>query len=118
MVKLLADAATVRARFADDLADPAKALPVKVTTNGRRVLAVAFRVDRGRAVLLVVANTDFRSARRAVVSCPTGGRTAKPELLLAVGGAGTLPRLVGGRLHLTLPPGGVQVVLLRNAERS
>jgi hypothetical protein len=114
MIKLLADAAAVRARFADDLADPAKALPVKVTTNDRRVLAVAFRVDRGRAVLLVAANTDFHSVRRAVVSNLPRGRGAKPELLLAVERAATPPRSVGGRLHLALPPGGVQVVLLRN----
>ena len=118
MVKLLADAAAVRARFADDLADPAKALPVTVTTNGRRVLAVAFRVDRGRHVLMITANTDCGSARRTVVSGLPRGRTAKLELLLAVGGAATPPRSVGARLHLILPPGGVQVVLLRNAQYS
>lgn len=124
LVKRIGELGALRARFADDLAGLANHFFPTVTTNRKLVLAVGCRVDQGKRVLLMVANTDYRKARRAVLAgspkAPRGSargsgrktRHREPELLFEVGGVKTTPKVTGDNVTVNLSPGGVAVWLL------
>ncbi len=119
MVRRLAAVAEVRSRFAGDLARPTRYFKMKVGPNHRWVLAFGVRVAGGGGRLVVVANTDFRAARRTTVSglprrsAGRGdqGSSSGPEVLLAVGPVTSPPKRAGAGLRVALPPGGVQIIL-------
>lgn len=124
MIKLLSKAASVRRRFAADLANARNSFIPQVSANHRWIITVGWRVERGRRTMLVVANIDFRRRRQAVIEL--AGRAAgnprgrneeqearRPaEVLLEIKRRPTVPRLALGRLRLTLEPGDVKVLLL------
>lgn len=120
LVKMLEALAAVRSRFAGILAGASAAFTPQVVENRRFILAIGFHVAREKRTLLVVANTDFRKTRRAVLAgLPRASRrpprrpgAAPPEVLIDVGGDGTVPTTARGRLSVTLPPGAAQVLLL------
>ena len=111
MVRLLADAAAVRARFAADLATASNYTPLKVDTNRKLILALGFHVERKRRRLIIVANTDFRSARRTAIS-GLPARREPIELLFASNPQQKPPRRRGGLLAVELGPGSVVVLLI------
>jgi hypothetical protein len=124
LVKRIGELGALRARFAHDLTDVANYFIPGVTTNPRLVLAVGCRVEQGKRVLLMVANTDYRKARLAVLaglsktrrdSARRSGlktRHPAPELLFEVGGVKTAPQATADKVAINLPPGGVAVCLL------
>ncbi len=111
MVRLLADVAAVRARFAGDLATASNYTPPTVSANQEAILALGFRVDRKRRQLLILANTDFRSPRRTSVS-GLPARLGSIEVLFASDPLRKPPRWRGRSVALELGPGGVVVLLI------
>ncbi|MBN1512472.1 MAG: hypothetical protein JXB13_10690 [Phycisphaerae bacterium] len=111
MVRLLEDVAAVRERFAADLADASNYVPLKLTTNRKLVLALGFRVERKRRRLIVLANTDFRSARRTSISGLPAGR-GPIEVLFASDPQQAPPRHRGRSLAVELGPGSVTALLV------
>ncbi len=114
MVKLLAEVAEIRQRYAADIAAPANHFTPKVTTNARRVVASGFLVNNRNAALIVLANVDFTSQRRALVTAlPARARRRRRVTTLMQVSRRTLPAtLRRGRLAVTLPPGDVVVLLI------
>ena len=114
MVKLFARIAAIRQRYAFDIAAPANHFVPNVIRNAHRVVASGFLVNDRKNALIVLANVDFKSPRRAVVTTlPTPvrrRRTATPLLHLAH----RAPRvsLVHGRLGVGLDAGEAVVLLI------
>jgi starch synthase (maltosyl-transferring) len=128
LVKRIGEAGALRARFAEDLGSVANYFNPAVTTNRKLILAVGCRVEQGRRALLMAANTDYRKARRAVLTGLSKARRGsahrsarrsgpktrhpEPELLFEVGGVKTAPKATADKVAVNLPPGGVAMWLL------
>jgi len=114
MVKLFAGLAEVRRRYVTDIATLANHFAPCVTMNARRVVASGFLVEGKRKALVVLANVDFQSARRTLVcGLPRQvRRRGKLEILLQLPEQTTVPALRNGRISVSLPPGGVMVLLV------
>jgi starch synthase (maltosyl-transferring) len=114
MIDLLGRAAAIRQCFINDLVIPRNCFFPTILPVGRSVIAVGWRVDQGRRTLIVAASADFRRERRCVLSgLPTAAKRKKTcEALLEVHPSAKPPRLVKGKIRLTLPPGEVKILLL------
>jgi hypothetical protein len=117
MVELIARAAAIRTRYLDAICRPAAYAAPRVAMNARRVVALSYRLGR-EGLLLVLANTDMREARRTVVTgLPVARRAAGIEILLELA-ASPAPRGSGGRLTVVLPPGDVKIIRLSHPGRA
>jgi starch synthase (maltosyl-transferring) len=114
MIDLLGRAAALRRRFIADLIEPRNCFFPKVSLSDRSVIAVGWHVDERHRTLIVVASTDFHRERRSAIDgLPAGARRRQScETLLEIHPSAALPRLSGGKLRLTLPPGDVKILLL------
>lgn len=114
MIKLFAEVNAIRQRYLQDIATPTNHFTPKVVINTRWVVASGFLVDDRRGALIVLANVDFQSRRRAVVIGLPGRvrRRTAVEVLLRLSDRGSAPALRGGRIGVTLPPGDAIVLLL------
>jgi hypothetical protein len=111
MVKLLCRVADIRRRYIGDLVAPRNYFAPEVLRNARRVLAVGFRVERRRKALVVLANLDCRTTRRAVVSglaAPSG----EMEVLFRQHSTLPPPTWRRGRLSVRLGPGDALVAVV------
>ncbi len=114
MIDLLERAGSVRGRFIADLAEPKNHFLPRVSINARSTVAVAWRVNKGRSTLLVVANIDFRRARRCTIEGlpESKHRHRTCETLLEIHSGPASPKPVSDKLRLTLGPGDAKVLLL------
>jgi len=115
MVRRLGLAAALRRRFIADLARPRNCFVLNVAPpDADCVLAVGWRVEGGRRVLVVAANLDFRRARRSILDAPPLKRRpdAPADVLLRLGPPAERPLLVHGRLRVILPRGGLSALLV------
>ncbi|MHC4089712.1 MAG: alpha-amylase family protein [Planctomycetota bacterium] len=114
MVGLLRRAAQVRRRFLETLCDPGNYFAPRVTTNPQWILAIGWQVEASGAVLLVLANLDFRSRRRCVIDrLPTRrGHRSSCQTLLELHASIPAPGIESRKLRLRLEPGDVKVLLL------
>ncbi len=113
MMKLLESAAALRRRFLADLTNPRCFFVPRVTLNAQRVVAVGWRVERRRRVLLVIGNLDWRRTRRcALRGLPTRASSQRaPGTLLEIHRGPSGIKVAGAELRLTLEPGDCKVVL-------
>jgi len=114
MIDLLAGVAEVRRRFVAELAVPRNCFMPKVVAGIRTTIAVGWRVDGGKSALIVVANMDFKNARRRTLQGLPARvrRRTQGERLLSTHRTSEPPILKNGKLRLELAPGEVQIVLL------
>jgi len=111
MIDLLSRAAAIRQRLLAGLVKPRNCFFPKCSPKDDSLIALGWRVERGRRLLFVVANTDFRKKRRCRLMIPRGKRAATTsDLLLEIYNGGSVER-DGANLRLDLPPGDVKVLL-------
>jgi starch synthase (maltosyl-transferring) len=108
MVELIGRAVALRRRYLAELADPRRYFAPDVTRNRKHILATGFDLGRGRGVLMLLANLDYRQPRRAVIGGL--GKTMKVATrLLAVQGSAA-PRVRLGGLSGELAAGEALVL--------
>jgi hypothetical protein len=112
MVVLLSRAAVIRQQFLADLVKPRNCFFPKCSPKDDSIIVLGWRVSRGRRLLLVVANTDFRRRRCCRLAIPRGKRAATPCNSLLEIYSGSPFRKTGASLRLDLPPGDVKVLLV------
>ncbi len=119
LVALLGQTAQVRRSFLRDLSQPRNYFEPHLATSVPATLAVGWRVDRGRQVLLVVANTDFRRRRRCVIDhLPRPADRKRPcDVLLEFTRGRQSPLLSAGKLRLALAPGEVKVLTYKTSPK-
>lgn len=111
MIDLIARATRLRNEHLDALTDPRRYIAPKVTGDADHVLATAYRLTGKRGVLLMVANLDFKSARKFKVSIPDL-RTRKWEVREQLGNPARF-KDAGGQIAGQLSPGAVTVCLVQ-----
>lgn len=110
MVELIARATSLRRRYLAAITRRRGWLEPRVDGDSRWVLATGFKLGRTGS-LLMLANLDFARPRRASVTLPRGRRRGHVEVLLEMTSK-SAPRIIRGRLTVTLPPGDVKVIHL------
>jgi hypothetical protein len=107
MVELIARASELRRQYLKSISRPARYFAPTLGVNRSLVLAGGFAIPGPHKALLMLANVDFdRPRRTSVIDLP---HPHQPEVLLELVPSAP-PRVVHGRLLLTLPPGDVKVL--------
>lgn len=107
MSDLIGRASALRTVFLKDLTRRSAYFSPKVNTNAKTILATGFKLGKGKGILVMLANLDYRSARRTSVTVPLAGKV-DPELLLQVGDS-PAPRRRGKTVSVTLAAGEAMV---------
>lgn len=111
MVELLGRAGAVREEYIDVLSDLRNYFAPHVERNAKHILAVGWRLGLRAGTLVVVANTDYKRRRHAIISrLPAPRRKRAAEVLLEVCASAKVLHLVAGRLSFVLGPGEVKVL--------
>ena len=114
MVRLFARVAAIRRRYASDIAAPANHFVPKVIRNARRVVASGFLVNERNNALIVLANADFKSPRRTLVTgLPVPIRRRQTVVhLLHLARRPPPVNLLRGRLGVALRAGEAVILLI------
>jgi starch synthase (maltosyl-transferring) len=107
MVDLIARASAIRREYLGTISRVTQYFAPRLTMNRRRIVAGAMRAKGKQQTLLVLANVDFDKPRRAVVDLLPKPRS--PQVMLELV-ASSPPKLAGGQLMVTLPPGDIKVI--------
>lgn len=107
MVDLIARASAIRQPYIRSLSRAAAYFAPRLGINAKRVVAAGFSTPGRHRSLLMLANVDFDQTRRTSVLDLKS--PSSPEVLLELM-ASPAPKLIKGRLMLTLPPGDVKII--------